>query len=84
MFDLAQRVDNYLRTKARKIDEELAHFRPLRLQFAVEEAAKAIGPDGKMLDHQHRVGGENCGDAGRRLLECLSEIERWCPFGKRA
>ena len=80
MSDLTRRVDNYLRTNARRLDDELAYFRRLRLQFAVEEAAKAIGPDGKMLSHQHRVGGDSCGDAAKRLLECLSEIEKCKGF----
>src|SRR5947209_5381382 len=81
-LDLAQQVDTYLRSKARVIDEELAHFRRLRLPFAVEEAANARGPDGKMLKHQRRVGGENCEDAGKRLLECLSEIELCKSFAE--
>ena len=32
--------------------------------------------------HQRRVGGENCEDAGKRLLECLSEIELCKSFAE--
>ena len=78
--NLEIRVEKYLRTNARKIDEELAHFRRLRLQFAIEEAAKAIGPDGKMLGHQHRVGAEICAIAAERLVACQTEIESCKSF----
>ena len=75
MTDLVERIDNYLRTKARKIDAELEHFRIKRLCFAVDMAAKAIGPDGKMLSHQRRCGPEALAEAADRLSLCLPEIE---------
>ncbi|MDZ4684040.1 MAG: hypothetical protein SH850_03060 [Planctomycetaceae bacterium] len=80
MLDLPVLVNEYLRTKAHEHDKELDHFRRLRLPFTLEEAVNARGADGKMLDHQHRVGKFKLAEAYKRLEPLLAQIEKCDSF----
>jgi hypothetical protein len=80
MSRLSKLVQEYLQTRADDIDAELAHFCELPFPTAVEEAANARGPDGKILSHQRRPGRTVLAQAAGRLSACLPEIRACKTF----
>jgi hypothetical protein len=82
MSKLSDLVKRYLRDKASDLDDELAYFRGLPFPSAVEEAANARGPDGKVLSHQRKPGKQVLGRAAKKLLACLPQIKACKSFEK--
>jgi hypothetical protein len=81
--DLSKLVEIYRRKNAPKHEAELDHFRGLpTLPEAVEAATMAIGPDGKMLRHQRRVGKEVLTEALAVLANQIAEIEACSSFSQ--
>lgn len=82
-MDLSKLVEIYRRKNAAKHKGELDHFRGLpTLRETVEAATMAIGPDGKMLRHQRRVGKEVLAEAKTALLNRLSDIKACGSFAE--
>jgi hypothetical protein len=75
-MDLGRLVAIYRRKHGPKSKAQLDYFRGLAtLRQAVEAAALAIGPDGKMFAHQWRVGKEVATKAKDALLARFPQIE---------
>ena len=81
--DLSKLVEIYRRKNAPRHKNELDHFRGFpTLRDTVEAATMAVGPDGKMLRHQRRVGKDVLAQAKDVLLQRLTEIEKCCNFAQ--
>jgi len=82
MSKLSDLVKRYLRDKSSGLEDELAYFRGLPFPLAVEYAANARGPDGKVLSHQRKPGKKVLARAAKKLLACLPQIKACKSFEK--